>query len=223
MVTEMCVGTLQNLIEGTYKGPLVDDEKEALFQVTQGLAYLHKLNIVHRDIKPSNILIFRSSETRIKPLIKLADFGICSGLITDQRDVTEMAKYVPFGTKGWIPPEMFDSKYNRTDAKLDIFPLGCIFSYTLTVGRHPFGKNPFEQSVRIKGKQPMCLKQEDLQKPDSLDEKLVAFQLIKTMLELNPAERPTVNQILANSLFNHQRQHSQQEFKGNNYNNTCSL
>jgi len=155
----------------------------------------------------------------IKPIFKLADFGICSGLIADQRDVAEFAnanKYEPFGTKGWIPPEMFDSDYNRTDTKLDIFPLGCIFSYTLTAGCHPFGKKPLEQSVRIKGKQPMCLKQEDLKKPDSANEKYIAFELIKTMLEIRPTNRPTVNEILENALFSQQRinRGQQQRSKG---------
>jgi len=40
-----------------------------MFQLLQGLAYMHAQGFFHRDLKPENILA-------IKDLVKLADFGL---------------------------------------------------------------------------------------------------------------------------------------------------
>lgn len=40
-----------------------------LYDITNALAYLQKLNISHRDIKPANIL-------KVNGIYKLADFGV---------------------------------------------------------------------------------------------------------------------------------------------------
>jgi len=151
----LCAGTLHDWIEGTYKGPKIEiDEREMLRQVTKGLAYLHFKKIIHRDMKPNNILIFASEESGglIEPQMKIADFGLSKMLRRDQIDLSTKNRTDPGGAKGWIAPELFDS-YLRYDCKVDIFPLGCIFGYTLSKGKHhPFGDDPDKRSVRIKEK-----------------------------------------------------------------------
>ena len=47
-----------------------NDVKIILFDILNGLKYLHNKNIMHRDIKPSNILI------DINGRCVLADFGL---------------------------------------------------------------------------------------------------------------------------------------------------
>jgi serine/threonine protein kinase len=44
--------------------------KNIIFQISQGLNYMHKSNYVHRDIKSANILLNKKGE------IKIADFGL---------------------------------------------------------------------------------------------------------------------------------------------------
>ncbi|KOO35490.1 phosphoenolpyruvate carboxylase kinase 1, partial [Chrysochromulina tobinii] len=53
-------------------GGYPEDEAAALlYQVTSGLAHLHRLAIAHRDLKPSNLLFVDAQRTRIK----ICDFG----------------------------------------------------------------------------------------------------------------------------------------------------
>lgn len=202
IVTELCAGNLQEWIKGTYKGPMVLlTDKMMLYQVTDGLAYLHHCKIVHRDIKPQNILISRTGEQ-----MKLADFGISRALKTnDKTDFTNTNVTNPHGTKGWIAPELYQNK--RYDFKADIFPLGCVFAYTVSGGKHPFGEDPDERPNRIKKNKPMVLVQEDLKIPHSNDGG-VAIDLIKWLLDVNPNSRPTAEDILKDRFFESERKGS---------------
>lgn len=204
----MCHGTLKDYVEK--EGPIhfQMSEMDALLQVTQGLAHLHRLEIVHRDIKPTNILISMpesiAGEGR-KPLIKLADFGLSNLLKSDREDFTKSnANHDgdPSGTNGWTAPELYDKSNNRYDFRVDIFPLGCIFGYTLSGGKHPFGfenDDSCDLAVRIKNKKSMLLVQEDLKEPYSSEGS--AFELIQTMVDMNPKKRPTADKILMDVFF----------------------
>lgn len=171
-----------------------------LRQVTKGLAYLHSLDIVHRDIKPTNILIFvpELGKMTVKPKMKLADFGLCKVLMQDQRDFSNTNVTNPKGTQGWMAPELYQS--DRCDYKVDIFPLGCIFAYTLSVsGKHPFGEDENERSTHIKQKKPMLTVQEELKKPYSNDD--IAIKLIRSMVDMEPYQRPTAITVLNHPFF----------------------
>ncbi len=41
-----------------------------MFQIVQGLAYVHKHGYFHRDLKPDNLLVHNAST------IKISDFGL---------------------------------------------------------------------------------------------------------------------------------------------------
>jgi len=188
----LCRGTLEDYVKGIYKGPRFKSEKEILLQVTRGLSHLHQKKIVHRDIKPNNILIFLPEGTEIKPVIKVADFGISKMLKENKEDFTNTSSTNPNGTQGWMAPELYEQN-GRFDFAVDVWALGCIFAYTLTGGRHPFGNDPDARQNLIKNKQAIQLKQEELKKPYLKDP--FAFEFIKSMLATYPSKRPTVTDV----------------------------
>ena len=178
---------------------MIEDKKKLLRQLTHGLSYLHHLGIIHRDIKPTNILIFAPelARNKIKPQIKLADFGLSKIINKGSTEVTNSRGISQNGTRGWMAPEfVLNERYN---SKMDIFPLGCVFGYTLTEGEHIFGEDPLRQQIRIEDRLPMVLVLNDLK--IHLDDPVPAFELIKSMAEIEPSKRPTAEEVLNHKFF----------------------
>jgi len=188
---------LQEYVTGQYNGHKLESERELLFQITEGVAHLHRLGTVHRDIKPTNILIFLPDGDGAKPQMKLADFGISKALKPGKDDYTNTSVTNPSGTRGWMAPEVYES--NRFDVKVDIFALGLVFAYTLSAGKHPYGDKPDEWAFKIKNKEPIQMIQEELMEPYLKE--AVAFELIKDMLCMNPGDRPTPEKIADSEFF----------------------
>ena len=141
MALELCVATLADYCIGRYTGD-VPEEMLALRQMLDGLSYIHSQKFVHRDIKPNNILIDRSGN------LKIADFGFCKPVSGENSfSLSDAGK----GTDGWIAPELLNiivaieentlntSFSQHATTAVDVFPLGCVFFYFLTKGKHPFG------------------------------------------------------------------------------------
>jgi len=187
---------LEEYVKGTYNGEKFESEREILLQITQGLSHLHNLKIVHRDIKPRNILIFvplPEGTGSSKPLMKLADFGLSKVPKDDNDDITNTNMENPSGSRAWMPPEVY--KKERIDFKFDIWALGCIFAYTLSGGKHPFGDD-MKRIIRIMRGKCMVLNQKDFLQPYIKDP--FAFELIKSMLAVEPTTRPTVGDVVNN-------------------------
>jgi serine/threonine protein kinase len=129
---ELCAGTLSEVIDKTYKGPTYPSDPIVLYQIADGLDYIHSQKLIHRDIKPENILISMNGQQ-----LKLSDFGLSKRISI--RDTCSMS-----GTKGtllWMAPELQGNNKKATP-KCDVFPCGCVFFVFLTRengGIHPFG------------------------------------------------------------------------------------
>ena len=117
---------MKNVFKGNYTGPIISDLREALRQITSGLAHLHLNEILHRDLRPSNIVIFCPSSSPA-PVMKLANFGIVR--VTKPGDMVVLSLWKLAGSKGWLPPETYTNSFFTM--AMDLFALGCIFGSIL--------------------------------------------------------------------------------------------
>ena len=92
---ELCAGTLGEVIDKTYKGPAYPSDPIVLYQIADGLDYIHSQKLIHRDIKPDNILISMNGQ------LKLSDFGLSKQIST--RDTCSMSGMK--GTLLWMAPD----------------------------------------------------------------------------------------------------------------------
>jgi serine/threonine protein kinase len=149
-VLELCAGTLTDYCEDKYKGPELPPDDIVLYQIANGLHYIHSQNLVHRDVKPDNILISITTPVQMK----LSDFGFVKK--TSHRGTFTHSTLK--GTLNWMAPEileLMDDSYDDTPSEelphgtiqSDTFAAGCVFFYFLTRGTHPFGSN----SLKIPG------------------------------------------------------------------------
>ncbi len=97
-------------------------------QIADGLAEAHALGIVHRNIKPENVLIGPDG------LAKVTDFGIARAAVLSS--VTATGEVV--GSPHYMSPEQ--SRGQETDARSDIYSLGCLL-YQMVTGELPFKGN----------------------------------------------------------------------------------
>ncbi len=126
-----------DLIEGTDLRKLINVEgklapERAIDIISQAAAALdaaHEKGLVHRDVKPGNILI---EERETGEHAYLTDFGLTKR-IEATSGVTATGAFV--GTLDYVAPEQI--KGQRTDARTDVYALGCVLFEVLT-GQPPF-------------------------------------------------------------------------------------
>lgn len=139
----MCAGTLTDYCKGNYNGPALPPHALVLYQIANGLDYIHSKKLIHRDIKPDNILVSTK-----KPIqMKLSDLGLSKKLSNNKTFSMSGFK----GTEKWIAQEIMDlitdSDLPHGTIESDIFAAGCVFFYFLTKGSHPFGNNDERRNI----------------------------------------------------------------------------
>ncbi|CAK7235550.1 putative serine/threonine-protein kinase iks1 [Sporothrix eucalyptigena] len=175
---------------------LAFDEIYSLFKdITSGLAYLHAANYIHRDLKPSNCLLHQEGRT-ITCLI--SDFGEV------QAENVARKSTGTTGTISYCAPEVLRQDpvtglYGNFTTKSDVFSLGMIL-YFMCFGRLPYrSANALNEDLedvdelRAEISDWKGFHYERRERPD-LPSKL--YQLLMRMLSVNPAERPTANEVL---------------------------
>ncbi|EFX65571.1 hypothetical protein DAPPUDRAFT_264519 [Daphnia pulex] len=186
---ELCQLSLHQLFNGDevqkkYQEKMPPDE-EVFHQLAEGLAHIHRMQLIHRDLKPHNVLIWVDS-TGEKVFMKWADFGLSKQVNeSGSHSISEVR-----GTRNWLSPEIlkiFEKKGNdvkttlrpRGTVKSDVFTAGLVFGYYLLDGDHPFGSG-----YKIL---PNIVKNKPVNMPKIKDPSMHA--IIMEMLKANPNER----------------------------------
>ncbi|KAK0190705.1 kinase-like domain-containing protein [Armillaria mellea] len=149
-----------------------------LFEIAQGIEYLHSQTVVHGDIKGGNILIDEQWHPR------LADFGL-----TVFADATRQFTTNQGGTLRWMAPELLlpSGNFKRTFSS-DIYAYGCV-CVELYSGRVPFPD--IKHEVRIIE---MVLSGDLPPQPTSMAEAL--WQLVCVCCENGADMRPGASEIV---------------------------
>ncbi|KAK6907621.1 AGC/PDK1 protein kinase [Kwoniella mangroviensis CBS 8886] len=152
-------------------------------QLIDTIEFMHEKGVVHRDLKPENILL--DDDMRIK----ITDFGSAKLLNKDEEPVDDVKKRSFVGSADFVSPEVLRNE--PASAASDIWAFGCILYQFLT------GKPPFRGATDYLTFQKI-LKRE-MEFPDGFDEDAKA--LVDLILNLDPAQRPSVQDIKSHPFF----------------------
>ncbi|KAM6168878.1 serine/threonine-protein kinase STK11 isoform 2-T2 [Erethizon dorsatum] len=156
--------------------------KKYFCQLIDGLEYLHSQGIVHKDIKPGNLLLTTGGT------LKISDLGVAEALHPFAADDTCRTSQ---GSPAFQPPEIANGLDTFSGFKVDIWSAGVTL-YNITTGLYPFeGDNIYKLFENIgKG---------DYTIPGDCGPPL--SDLLKGMLEYEPAKRFSIRQIRQHSWF----------------------
>ena len=127
-------GNLSDIAKIKYGEHGIKDEvllASIMYQVVEGLAYLHSHNQIHRDLKAQNILIHENGQ------IIISDFGVSDYIKPGDK------KFEFVGSPCWMAPEVI-LQQSGYGVKADIWALG-ITVLELASGRVPH----YDENARI--------------------------------------------------------------------------
>ena len=190
IVMEYCnKGDLQSLLKKA-KSKKVKCLKEYVtwdlcLQIILGLEYLHSKKILHRDLKSANVFLKKENGEQVFN-VKIGDLGVAKLLETS----TAFASTI-VGTPYYLSPELCADKPYRD--KSDCWALGVLIYECCTL------KRPFEARNQC------ALIMKIMQaKPESLSKQTVSPELnrlVVWLLQKDPTKRPTIREILNDSLI----------------------
>jgi len=167
--SDLLATQFQTLASGGYK---TWKARNLCYQIADGLAFIHKKNIIHRDLTCNNI--FLQSQTN---LVKILGFD----LAIEADPNTGLSKGYR-GASIFMPKQGQD--FSSYSTKFDIWTLGVVFFVMLT------GRYPFSMANRHKG----VIDWEDFP-----DEQMK--ELISKMLAITDKDRPSIDTVIKNDWF----------------------
>eukprot|EP00828_Plagiopyla_frontata_P037333 TRINITY_DN4907_c0_g1_i2.p2 TRINITY_DN4907_c0_g1~~TRINITY_DN4907_c0_g1_i2.p2 ORF type:complete len:318 (+),score=66.08 TRINITY_DN4907_c0_g1_i2:254-1207(+) len=175
-----------DLIELIQKAKKLQEHKarEIFKGILKGLCYLHEHQIMHRDLKPENIL-FREG-TLSEADVCIIDFGLAT--FYNPKKVI----FVRCGTPGYMAPEIINMQEKQSlsyDSTCDVFSLGAIY-FLMLFGLNLFPGTEIKAVIELN-------KTCNIDIPESLANSISpeGYDLLKKMLEKNPAKRIKSNEI----------------------------
>ena len=171
-------GNIREIIKKGKKRDVKISENEIsaiIYNVLQGINFIHKKNLINRDIKGRNILVGKNGS------VKLCDFGIC------KKYVENGMKKFRGGSPYWMAPEILKKEeYNQN---IDIWALG-ITCIELAEYEPPYSKySPVEVLKKIIKNPP-----KGLNEPSNWSKEFNDF--ISRCLELDKNKRPFSDELL---------------------------
>ncbi|XP_049777101.1 serine/threonine-protein kinase dyf-5 [Schistocerca cancellata] len=110
--------------------------RNMVYQVLQGLAFMHRHGFFHRDMKPENLLCMGPE------LIKIADFGLA-------REIRSRPPYTDYVSTRWYrAPEVLLHSTNYS-SPIDIWAVGCIMAELYTFRPLFPGNSEIDEIFRI--------------------------------------------------------------------------
>ncbi|XP_066953829.1 serine/threonine-protein kinase MAK isoform X2 [Macrobrachium rosenbergii] len=182
--------------------------KNMVYQVLQGLAFMHKHGYFHRDMKPENLLCMGPD------LVKIADFGLA-------REIRSRPPYTDYVSTRWYrAPEVLLRSTNYS-SPIDMWAVGAIMAEIYTFRPLFPGSSEIDQIFKIcsvigtpdKRDWPEAYslaQQMNFKFPQFSPTPLTtlipnasadAIQLMSEMMRWNPARRPTAQQSLRYPYF----------------------
>ena len=176
------------------EGPLkVGQVLEIGEQVTRALIAAARQGLIHRDLKPGNIMLTRSEDSNAEFEVKVIDFGLAKVTAESfgERDLTH-GGFV--GTPSYASPEQFAG--SKVDVRSDIYSLGASLWFALT-GHRPRAGTNVEEIRRCQTEAPLPVQQLVTRKVPAL-----VIELLRSMLAIDPDERPTSARELMEAIEN---------------------
>ena len=154
--------------------------------VCHSVAILHDLNIVHGDLKPDNILIKETSRNNYSgKLIDFDDSYFSENPPSDRKCIVGTPEYYSPELAAYILDEDDETEGSSLTLASDVFTLGIIFAEYFT-GEKPITGTTLPTWNAIEKGNPISFAK-------SIDPQIE--ELLKSMLSLNPNDRPSVKKI----------------------------
>lgn len=183
MALEYCEGG--ELFYYIYENRRLDIEvcRNLFYQIATGIKYVHSLNLAHRDLKLENILL----ADKRKLIVKLTDFGF----VREFNPYKRLLLSTVCGTTAYMAPEMLKTE-KYSGLAVDIWSMGVIL-YAMVYGELPFDDDD-EMQIKLK-----IVNDDPIVRTENVDPCVV--ELIRKMLNKDPAARPSISEILNSSFI----------------------
>ncbi|XP_042527849.1 serine/threonine-protein kinase ICK [Dipodomys spectabilis] len=182
--------------------------RNIMYQILQGLAFIHKHGFFHRDLKPENLLCMGPE------LVKIADFGLA-------REIRSRPPYTDYVSTRWYRAPEVLLRSTSYSSPIDVWAVGCIMAEVYMLRPLFPGASEIDTIFKIcqvlgtpkktdwpEGHQlssamnfrwPQCVPS-NLKTliPNASSE---AIQLLRDMLQWDPRKRPTASQALRYAYF----------------------